>query len=118
MPNHLHAILVLTGEQGSGDSASEGPESGPQYRGRGGSRAAPTSVSVQTHKPLGRLIGAFKTVSTRQMNRYLGVSGNVIWQRNCYEHIVRGRRELKAIEQYIHRNPDCWPHDNDNPGNW
>ena len=44
MPNHFHGILVIHDD------------------GRGGSRPAPTPIK---HKPLGGLIGAFKTVSTK-----------------------------------------------------
>ena len=47
MPNHLHGIIMIRDD----------------IR-RGGSRTAPT----ETRKPLGRLIGAFKTVSTKRIN--------------------------------------------------
>ena len=47
MPNHFHAIMVITDKPC-----------------RGGSRTAPTTNDQR--KPLGRLIGAFKTVSTKK----------------------------------------------------
>ena len=75
MPNHLHGILILTG--------------------RGGSRTAPTV------KPLGRLIGAFKTVSTRRINQLRRTPGALVWQRNFWEHIVRDEPELQRIRTYI-----------------
>ena len=66
MPNHFHGILVING--------------------RGGSRSAPTPIKC---KPLGGLIGAFKTVSTKQINLLRDTEGQAVWQRNYYEHIVR-----------------------------
>src|SRR3990172_5929234 len=49
MPNHLHGIIVIRDVR------------------RGGSRTAPTD-RPPAFKPLGRLIAAFKTVSTRRIN--------------------------------------------------
>ncbi|MBS3943054.1 MAG: hypothetical protein KGZ32_02255 [Dethiobacter sp.] len=46
MPNHMHGIIVISDD------------------GRGGSRTAPT----EKRKPVGRLIGAFKTVSNKRIN--------------------------------------------------
>ncbi|MGC8720950.1 MAG: transposase, partial [Thermodesulforhabdaceae bacterium] len=68
MPNHFHGIIVITANPG-----------------RGGSRTAPT----EKRKPVGRLIGAFKTVSTKHINTLRGTPGTSLWQRNYYEHIIR-----------------------------
>jgi putative transposase len=98
MPNHLHGILVLTDD--------------PR---RGVSRNAPT------RKSLGRLIGAFKTVSTKRINLMRDTSGSVVWQRNYYEHIIRNEKSLRCIRQYIHHNPISWQQDQlhpDNPSKW
>ncbi|WP_416675233.1 transposase [Egbenema bharatensis] len=93
MPNHFHGILVIT----------DTPR-------RGGSRTAPTldtapqpldttptlDTTPQPSNPpqppddptqiksLGRLIGAFKTVSTKQINQIRKTPGTPIWQRNYY----------------------------------
>jgi putative transposase len=40
-------------------------------------------------KPLGRLIGAFKTVSTKKINILRDALATPLWQRNYYEHIIR-----------------------------
>ncbi len=71
MPNHLHGVIMI------------------DDIGRGGSRTAPTDMAKR--KPLGRLIGAFKTVSTKQINILRGMSGAPVWQRNYYEHVIRCR---------------------------
>lgn len=102
MPNHLHGIVVITD---TGD-------------GGGGSRTAPTVIAstapMVKRKPLGRLIGAFKTVSTKRINEYRGTSGVVVWQRNYYEHIIRDERSLNRVREYIAANPLRWHLDREN----
>lgn len=94
MPNHLHGILVI------------------HDIGRGGSRSAPTPIK---RKPLGGLIGAFKTVSTKQINLLCNTEGQMVWQRNYYEHIMRNEQEMDRIARYIEANPSMWTEDDENP---
>jgi len=95
MPNHLHGVIVIN------DTC------------RGGSRTAPTNVPRP--KTLGRLVGAFKTVSTKRINEIRGAPGLPVWQRDYYEHVVRNEEELDRIRQYIAGNPTCWDQDRENP---
>ena len=62
----------------------------------GGSRTAPT-------KSIGRLIGAFKTVSTKHVNEWRETPGMALWQRDFYEHIIRNDDDL-ATHPRIHYN--------------
>ncbi len=111
MPNHFHAIMVITDK--------------PL---RGGSRTAPTineqynvNVINKQRKPLGRLIGAFKTVSTKKINILRDTPATPLWQRNYYEHIIRDRDAMDQIRQYIINNPVSWKIDQlhpDNPSKW
>ena len=73
----------------------------------GGSRTAPT-------KNVGRLIGAFKTVSTKQINEKRQTLGVPVWQRNYYEHIIRDDNDLHRIREYIVHNPSKWDEDENN----
>ncbi len=86
MPNHIHGILILRDNWGGlGDAR------------RGGSRTAPTSqpprpsypgqhIAIpKTRKSVGRLIGAYKTVSSKQINQIRGTPGAQVWQRNYNE---------------------------------
>ena len=98
MPNHMHGIIVIL-RSGSG---------------KGGSRTAPTE-DTRKCKPLSRLIGAFKTVSTKQINIIRNTPGQKLWQRNYYEHIIRNEEELNHIRQYIVDNPANWRTDKENP---
>jgi len=93
MPNHLHGILVLSGDE--------------HDSGRGGSRTAPTPK----RKPVGRLIGAFKTVSAKQINLRRQTPGARVWQRDFWEHIVRDDAEMDRIRLYIKSNPANWEAD-------
>jgi len=61
------------------------------------------------------LIGAFKTVSTKQVNLLRSTPGAALWQRNYYEHIIRNERKLEIIRRYIHTNPAQWERDAENP---
>jgi REP element-mobilizing transposase RayT len=93
MPNHIHGILILNGT------------------GRGGSRTAPTTRP----KPLGQLVGAFKTVSTKQINKNCRTPDAVFWQRNYYEHIVRTETSLNRVREYVYENALKWDIDRENP---
>jgi putative transposase len=95
MPNHLHGIIIISANC------------------RGGSRPAPTGESKI--KPLGRLIGAFKTISTKQINFTRKTIGAPFWQRNFYEHVIRDDHSLNRIREYIVTNPLQWDLDRENP---
>ncbi|MBN1294947.1 MAG: transposase [Candidatus Latescibacteria bacterium] len=107
MPNHLHGILLITDNSmksthGIGSS-------------RGGSRTAPTNAR---RKSVGRLVGAFKTISTKHINEIRNTPGLKLWQRNYYEHIIRNDGDLHRVRQYIIDNPMNWNHDPENPYNF
>jgi hypothetical protein len=59
-------------------------------------------------KPLGRLVGAFKTVSTRLVNDIRSTPGAKLWQRNYHERVIRNSLSLHAFRRYIANNPVLW----------
>ena len=93
MPNHLHGVIIINDES------------------TGGSRTAPTPELAVVRKPLGRLVGAFKTVSSKSINALRGSPGVQVWQRNYYEHIIRNDDDMTSIRQYIIDNPAGWEKD-------
>ena len=95
MPDHLHAIIYIKHQNFTMDCC------------RGGSRTAPTSGGIK-RKTLGRLIGAFKTISTKHINHLRNSTGSKLWQRGYYERIIRNEREYYAIRKYITDNPIYW----------
>lgn len=84
MPNHMHAIVFFGRDEG------------------GVSRNTPSP------KPLGRVIGAFKTVSTKRVNQERGTPGKKLWQEDFWDHIVRNKSDLERIREYIRDNPRKW----------
>jgi REP element-mobilizing transposase RayT len=64
---------------------------------------------------LGAIVGNFKSVTARRINRVRKTPGVRVWQRNYYEHIIRNERELNGIRQYIRDNPARWAEDRENP---
>jgi REP element-mobilizing transposase RayT len=100
MPNHLHGIIILADDP-------VGAVREPPLR-----KTAPTTTK---RKPLGRLIGAFKTVSTKEINKHRDTPGVRFWQRDFYERIIRNEREYQAIQTYIRNNPITWQEDKLHP---
>ena len=94
MPNHLHGIIIIKNKEEWSMSS-------------GGTRTA-TTGGLYKSKSLGRIIGAFKTVSTKQINLMRKTPGAKIWQRNYHDHIIRNKNEYFAIRQYIIENPKKW----------
>ena len=85
MPNHIHFVLIKEG--------------------------------AHTGAPLHEIIKWYKTQTT---NNYIKlVKQNVlppfnrhVWQKNNYEHVIRGERDLNEIRSYIENNPAKWFFDN------
>ncbi|WP_168161205.1 transposase [Desulfatibacillum aliphaticivorans] len=63
---------------------------------------------------LGDVVGAFKSLSTREINKRFNRSGP-IWQPNYYEHVIRNERSLNLAREYIMNNPAKWAYDKENP---
>jgi REP element-mobilizing transposase RayT len=93
MPNHLHGIIVIT------DRTTDVMQ------------RAPEKPAFLERKPIGRLIGAFKTLSTSQINQSLATSGNQLWQRDFWEHVIRNEHELNLIRASVRNNPAQWFND-------
>ena len=116
MPNHVHAIIILTdnrrGEASAKDSGFLPFES----------KADASPLQPKDSRPrgtksgsLGAIIQNFKFVSTRKMNQFRNTPGDRIWQRNYFEHIIRSEKALNAIRRYIMTNPVRWEMDRYNP---
>jgi putative transposase len=64
---------------------------------------------------LGAIVGNYKSVAARRINRTRNSPGAPVWQSNFHERIIRNERELDAIRQYIRNNPVNWDDDSENP---
>ena len=85
MPNHVHAIIIL-------DTVDVGT-----------SRDLSLQIKI---KSLSELVGAFKTVSSKQI--HLTGLAEFKWQRSFYDRIIRNEKELYWIRKYIDENPLKW----------
>jgi len=98
MPNHVHGILLVGAALALpvGSAASSAP-----------TRSASTT--------LGSVVRAFKSISAITVNRPLSRSGQSLWQRSYYEHVIRTEESLSRIREYIATNPLRWQLDRENP---
>lgn len=78
MPDHIHMLLRMN--NGTGDPS-------------------PT---------LGNVIGWYKYQVTKQVNTQLNNSGEKLFQRSYYDHVIRNQRDYDEIWQYIENNPRKW----------
>ncbi len=97
MPNHVHGILVITGNPNVG----------------AGLKPAPTSK----RRALPEIVRALKTFSARRINQILGTPGIPVWQRNYYEHVIRNEIDLEETREYIQNNLIKWLEDENHPSN-
>lgn len=134
MPNHVHGIIVILGAPGTGDafpggrSREEGvtpDESTAATEGdyeeciapTSGSSGAPTSglPGALTRGSLGAIVGNFKSVTARRINRMRKTPGAPVWQRNYYDRVIHDDEVLQEIRRYILENPRKWELDRENP---
>jgi REP element-mobilizing transposase RayT len=78
------------------------------------SAPTPPSPARAAQKPHGlpEIVRGFKTFSARRINHVRGSPGAPVWQRNYYEHILRGEDEWQSIRTYIQNNPAEWQEGN------
>ena len=101
LPNHVRGIIRLSSE-------------GLPVVGAGFQPAQPPHTS-KLIRSLPDIIRGFKTYTARRTTWIRGTPGQALWQRNYYEHIVRGEGDLEAIRRYIVENPLKWAEDEENP---
>ena len=118
MPNHVHGIIVLI-DDGRGGSSITGGTISPDDLTVGAdpmpiNQTRPYVKSKPRHG-LSEIVRAFKSFSSRRINRLRRTDGIPVWQRNYYEHIIRSDREWENIHRYIEANPSMWNDDEENP---
>jgi putative transposase len=111
MPNHFHGIIIIH-HQPVGAGLVPAPYIRATTSPGATTRVAPT---------IGQIVGAFKSITTHKYIQGVGKFGwpafdRRIWQRNYYEHIIRGQQDYERIAAYILANPHHWNEDEENPG--
>ena len=136
MPNHVHAIIVLTNDAGTepnrdfpgisdSDSVGEGLKPSPTQFIATNTKPSPTQPIATHTKPsptqpasihgLPEIVRALRTFSARKINDLRDTPGTAIWQRSFYEHIIRNDTNLTRVREYILNNPAQWALDKENP---
>jgi len=120
MPNHVHGIIWIVGARHSEKAPSSPTSTIPsdesvQLREQTSRNASPLRPRRVMSGSLGAIVGNFKSVTARRINRIRKTPGASVWQRNYYEHIVRDETELARIREYIRLNPVKWELDRENP---
>jgi REP-associated tyrosine transposase len=90
MPNHVH--LIIENSVGAEFITSN-------------------KDAINRTPTIGNIIRAFKARCTRQINMMNDNTGNPIWQRNYYDHIIRDEHSYRRITDYIKSNPPDWKND-------
>jgi len=134
MPNHMHGVLIhvpddsITPRMGAAHAVGAQRCIGRHRPGTASLRPydADTYPSTDVRpdgdpRPnvipgsLGAVVRAFKSSTTLRYHATRGTSPGPLWQRNYYEHIVRGPADLERICAYILSNPIQWELDRENP---
>ncbi len=97
MPNHVHGIIMVKGDDVGA-----------------GLKPAPTKSRLHA---LSEIVRGFKTFSSRHINDARNMHGLPVWQRNYYERVIRDEGELNHTREYILENPVKWSDDEENPQN-
>ncbi len=105
MPNHIHGILVITG-RGEASLANSSATADSIIK-----DASPLRPDGTVPGSLGAIIQNYKSITSRKLTAQDERKKESVWQRNYYEHIIRNKRELIAISDYILANPQNWEKD-------
>lgn len=122
MPNHLHGIIIINETQHPisrrGEAGENRHGSSPKIQISPASPSNTNDYSLDVSKPggtisgsIGAIIQNFKSLTTRKINILLRSRNKPIWQRNYYEHIIRGETDYERIVEYIENNPISWVDD-------
>ena len=106
MPNHFHTIIEIM----VGATLVVAHDNPVAHDHNGATtRVAPTIT-------VGGIIGAFQSIVTVEYIRGVKNHGwqsfnGKLWQRYCYEHIIRDKKSYFRISEYIIDNPKNWNED-------
>jgi REP element-mobilizing transposase RayT len=100
MPNHIHAIIMITV-----DGTERGITANVAERGTTGRASpSPTTGRASPSPTLGNIVGGYKAGVSRRC-------GFSVWQRSYHDHIIRDEADYLRIAAYIENNPAKWVED-------
>jgi len=133
MPNHIHGIIILNGDDNTGIAGINGAPNAVSNDGvDDGANVVETRHALslqpqpQPQKTIGQqrfqnqgkntlssIIGSYKSAVTKHANRLEFANG---WQSRFYDHVIRDEKSFQRIRQYIINNPQNWDTDKFNKG--
>ena len=66
-----------------------------------------TTVENQGRETISSIVGSFKSICTKTINR-MQDEIFFVWQPRFYDHIIRNETSLNSIREYIRDNPLKW----------
>jgi REP element-mobilizing transposase RayT len=119
MPDHVHGLVWIRASVGASHSGGCPGSEPSSLDCRDDSERddvssdSPLRASGAPSGSLGAIVGSFKTVASKRLNRWTRTPGKSIWQRNYYERVVRNDEEFESMRLYILANPFNVGHDHD-----
>ncbi len=116
MPNHVHGILVLNGNDNDdnvGDNMGDNVQTGYALSVKQQQQPNTPSIGQQRFQNIGNnsvsaIIGSYKSAVTKHAHR-LGMQ--FVWQERFHDHVIRNTEEFQRISEYIKNNPRNWESD-------
>ena len=102
MPDHIHIMLFVLGD----DDSSNGESQNSLENG-----ASRTSPPTKQHSIVSRFVSTLKRFCNKEY-------GENIWQRYFNDHIIRNREDYEKHIRYIYENPKRWYFDNRDESLW
>ena len=116
MPNHIHGILELVGDDNAGAQNVRVQNFEPlqnnmeQTMGAGAENFPPLQRQNEFRKTIPRSIGSIVRGVKIGVTKWFRQNTDIenVWQRNYYEHIIRNEKSHLTISEYIINNPAKW----------
>lgn len=106
MPNHIHGILILDGENAAG--TGDGIQTRHALSLDATQNPGQLRFQNQGKNTVSSIIGAYKSAVTKHCNRLDIEFG---WQTRFYDHIIRDDKAFENISHYILNNATKWEMD-------
>ena len=87
MPNHVHMILLIDSE---------------------GAKDIPLTKYERRKMLVPLILGYIKTNSAKEINLLREMTGEPVWQKNYYEHVIKNEEAYLELKKYIRDNPLQW----------
>lgn len=110
MPNHIHGILILDGNNvvGATHALSLPNVLSLQQSDNDPSTPGKQRFQNQGKNTISSVIGSYKSAVTKYCNR---LEITFAWQTRFHDHIIRNEESFQRISEYIKNNPANWQED-------